>query len=74
MQQYQTLHSVNLADVIKEKGKDLAKKIRFSIGCGVSECEIQELLYLNEILCRKERVCYITEQEEKQIIERINGK
>lgn len=74
MQQFQNLVSRNLGDIIIEKGNDLVKKIRFSIGCGVSECEIQELLYLNELVCRKEEVCYIDEDLEKQIIERINGK
>lgn len=74
MQQYQDLINVNLGNVLIEKGKDLVKKNRFSIGCGVTECELQELLYLNELLCRKEEVCYITKEEEKQINQRINGK
>lgn len=74
MQQFQNLHSKNLADIIINRGLDLVKKKRFSIGCGISECEMQELLYLNELLCRKEEVCYITSELEKQIIERINGK
>ena len=74
MQQFQNLHSKNLADIIINRGLDLVKKKRFSIGCGISECEMQELLYLNELLCRKEEVCYITLELEKQIIERINGK
>lgn len=74
MQQFQNLHSKNLADIIINRGLDLVKKKRFSIGCGISECEMQELLYLNELLCRKEEVCYITPELEKQIIERINGK
>lgn len=74
MQQFQNLHSKNLADIIINRGLDLVKKKRFSIGCGISECEMQELLYLNELLCRKEEVCQITLELEKQIIERINGK
>lgn len=74
MQQFQNLHSKSLADIIINRGLDLVKKKRFSIGCGISECEMQELLYLNELLCRKEEVCYITLELEKQIIERINGK
>lgn len=74
MQQFQNLHSKNLADIMINRGLDLVKKRRFSIGCGLSECEVQELLYLNELLCRKEEVCYITLELEKQIIERINGK
>ena len=74
MQQFQNLLKVNLGDVLVEKGIDLVKKNRFSIGCGISECEIQELLYLNELICRKEEVCYIDEELEKQLTERINGK
>lgn len=74
IQSFQDLHNINIADVIVRKGEDLIKKRRFSIGCGVSECEIQELLYISEILCRKEEVCYITKEEGKQITERINGK
>ena len=73
MQKFQNLHSKNLADIIVEKGLDVIKHKRFSIGCGVTECEMQELLYLNELMCRKEEVCYIDEKLEKQIIERING-
>lgn len=73
MQKFQNLHKGNLADILVEKGMDIIKQKRFSVGCGMTKCEIQELLYLNELMCRKEEVCYIDKELEKQITERING-
>jgi len=73
MQRFQNLISGRLGEILADKGLGIVKQKRFSVGCGLSECEIQELLYLNELMCRKEEVCYIDEELEKQITERING-
>lgn len=64
-----------LVDLILGKTKDIQKYRRLKIGKGVSSCELQEIMYLKDILCR--RPCYISEKDilklEQRLINISNG-
>lgn len=64
-----------LVDLVLTKAKDLQKYRRLKIGKGVSVCELQEIMYLKDILCR--RPCYVSDKDifklEQRLISISNG-
>lgn len=64
-----------LVDLILNKAKDIQKYRRLRIGEEVSTCQIQEIMYLKSILCR--RPCYVSKEDifklEQRLINISNG-
>jgi len=62
-------------NLILGKAEDIQKFRRLKIGKGVSTCELQEIMYLKSILCR--RPCYVSEKDifklEQRLINISNG-
>lgn len=63
-----------IAESIIDKYIQQEKFRRFKVGCEVSECEMSELIFLDEIYCKE--LCYLTKEHEEIIEQKIkkNGK
>lgn len=59
-----TLHKA-----IISKYQDLEKYRRFKVGCGVSDCDISDLIYLSDMVCNGS--CHITKKQKNKIKEKI---
>lgn len=64
-----------LVDLIIGKGQEIQKFRRLKVGKEPSMCELEEILYLQDIMCR--RPCYLTDKDmlrlEQKLINISNG-